>query len=133
MSVENLLFFNGDKLPTVSEWQAALNAAGVDIRLDDVGDLRSHTGYLLAAFEGHESGFEWYFTANDEIFPDGVPEWVGGRSHSANFRTFSDFRELVCAMTAGSVLGQLTDGVGWEGVSPESWLREAMEARDLIK
>ena len=61
MSIDSFFFVRDEKLPTISQWQAALDGAGVGIVLEDVGDLRKHTGYLPATFRGRPSGFEWFY------------------------------------------------------------------------
>ncbi|QEG24849.1 hypothetical protein [Mariniblastus fucicola] len=48
MSVDTFLFVR-EQLPTVSEWQTALDAAGLKVKLDpEVDDLPAFTGYLPA-------------------------------------------------------------------------------------
>ena len=133
MSVDNLLFLNEDKLPAIAEWQAALDAAGTGMTLEDVGDLRKHTGYFPLIWNGKSSGFEWYFSTTVEMFPDGPPDWIGGRDSAIDLVTFGDMQEFFCALTAGGILGRLCDAVVWEGVSPEAWLREAEEAKSYLK
>ena len=41
MSVESFFFVRDAKLPTISQWQAALDQAEVGIVLEDAGDLAS--------------------------------------------------------------------------------------------
>lgn len=132
MSIDNILFLKGDQLPTLKEWQAALDAAEADIVLDEISDLREHSGYFPLTFKGEPSGFEWYFTTVEEMFPDGPPDWLGGRDHAVDLVTFGDMREFYCAMTAGAILGKISDAVVWEGISPDAWLRDAEEAKQYL-
>jgi hypothetical protein len=60
MSVDSFFFVRDKKLPTVMQWQDALDHAGVGIALEDVGDLRKHTGYIPATHHGQATGFEWF-------------------------------------------------------------------------
>ena len=60
MSVDSFFFVRDVKLPTIPQWQTALDRAVVGIVLEDVGDLRTHAGYLPATYFGEQSGFEWY-------------------------------------------------------------------------
>jgi hypothetical protein len=111
MSVESFFFVRDDKLPTIPQWQAALDRAGVDIVLTNVGDLRAHTGYITATHRGHASGFEWFYGPLAENFGGEPPDGLYGREHVVNCVTHSDMRELVCGLVACSVLSQLADGV----------------------
>jgi hypothetical protein len=111
MSVESFFFVRDEKLPTISEWQTALNKAGVEIVLEDVGDLRKHTGYLPATHRGRRSGFEWFYGPLADNFGGDPPDGLGGRAHVVNCVTHSDMGELICGLVACSVLSQLADGV----------------------
>lgn len=111
MSVDTFFFLRDAKLPTVPQWQAALDQAGVGIVLEDVGDLRKHTGYLPATHRGHTSGFEWFYGPVADNFGGNLPQGLDGREHVINCVTHSDMRELVCGSVACSVLLKLADGV----------------------
>lgn len=111
MSVDSFFFVRDAKLPTIAEWQAALDRAGVGIVLEDVGDLRTHTGYLPATHRGQPSGFEWYYGSLAGHFGGHPPVGLDGREYVVNCVTHSDMRELVCGSVACSVLSQLADGM----------------------
>lgn len=110
MSVDAFFFVRDARLPTVSEWQAALDQVGTEIVLEDIGELRTHTGFLPATHRGHPSGFEWYYGSLAENFGGEPPDGLDGREHVINCVTHSDVRELSCALAACSVLAQLADG-----------------------
>src|SRR5262245_51979531 len=111
MSVNSFFFVRDEKLPTIPQWQAALDRAEVSIVLEDVGDLRKHTGYLPAIFRGQPSGFEWFYGPNGDNLGGDVPDGLGGRDHVINCVTHSDLGELVCGLVACSVLSQIADGL----------------------
>lgn len=111
MSVDSFVFIRDERLPTVAEWQKALDRAAVEIQLEDVGGLRTHEGYLPAVHRGNSSGFEWCYGTIADNFGAEPPAGLGDRQHVIDFITHSDMRELVCAMVAGAVLAQLTDGL----------------------
>ncbi|TWT81677.1 hypothetical protein CA13_31300 [Planctomycetes bacterium CA13] len=118
MSVDTFLFVR-EQLPTVSEWQAALDAAGLKIKLDpEVDDLPAFTGYLPAVFDEQPSGFEFYFDTAENAFGD-RPDALGDRTHAVTFATHSDIRELVCALYAASAIAKLTDGLLFDEDSGE--------------
>ena len=138
MSVDSFFFIRDEKLPTISQWQAALDQAGVGIVLEDVGDLREHTGYLPATHRGHPSGFEWFYGRLAEYFGGDPPAGLDGREHVVNCVTHSDMRELVCCSAACSVLMQLADGVYFDEESgtvmdPSAALAEALAMESRIK
>ena len=110
MSVDTLLFVR-EQLPTVNEWQAALDSAGINIKLDpEVDELPAFTGYLPAVFDDQPSGFEFYFDTAENAFGD-RPDATGDRTHVVTFATHSDIRELVCALYAAATLAKITDGL----------------------
>lgn len=111
MSVDSFFFVRDEKLPTIAQWQAALDRAGTRIVLDDVGDLREHSGYLPATFRGQASGFEWFYGTLAENFGGDAPDGLDGRQHVINCVTHSDMVELVCGLVACSLLAQVADGV----------------------
>ncbi len=111
MSVDSFFFVRDEKLPTIPQWQAALDGTGVGIVLADVGDLRKHTGYLPATHRGQSSGFEWFYGPLAENFSGDAPDGLNGRGHVINCVTHSDMGELVCGLIACSVLSQVADGL----------------------
>ena len=138
MSVDSFFFVRDAQLPTVAQWQAALDRAGVGIVLEDVGDLRIHTGYWPATHRGEPSGFEWFYGPLADNFGGDPPEGLNGREHVVNCITHSDLRELVCGSVACSVLCQLADGVFLDEESgrllnAEQALTQAMAMEPHIK
>ena len=119
MSVDSFFFIRDENLPTIAKWQQALDSASTGIVLEDVGDLRSHTGYLPATHRGHESGFEWFYGPVLETFGDS-PSALGDRGHAINCVTHSDMRELVCGIISCSILVQLADGLFFDEESEEA-------------
>ena len=138
MSVDTFFFVRDAKLPSVSDWQTALDQAGTEIVLDDVGDLRTHTGYLPATHRGHQSGFEWYYGHLAENFGCDPPDGLDWREHVIKCVKHRDMRELACALAACSVLAQLADGKFYDEKSggladPAAAMEEAVAAEQYIK
>jgi hypothetical protein len=138
MSVNTFFFVRDAKLPTLAEWQVALNLADTGIVLEDVGDLRKHTGYLPAMHRGHHSGFEWYYGPLEEHFDVDSPEGLDGREHVISCVTHSDMRELACGLAACAVLAQMADGKFYDEdtsclVDPAAAMDEAKSAEEHIK
>lgn len=110
MSVDTFVILSDERLPSVAEWQRALDVATIDIRLDLIDDLRQYTGYLPAMFDGVDSGFEWYYGEAMDIFGR-RPGSVGDRTHAINLVTHSDEHEGLCALYAAGVIAKMTDGL----------------------
>ncbi len=111
MAVESFFIVRDEKLPTIPQWQAALERAGVGMVLQDVGDLRTHTGYLPVTHRGHPCGFEWFYGPLADHLRGQPPPGLDGRDYVVNCVTHSDPWELVCGLIACSVLSQLADGL----------------------
>jgi hypothetical protein len=138
MSVDSFFFVRDSNLPTVSQWQSALDRAGVGIVLEDVGDLRKHTGYLPATHRGQPSGFEWYYGPLVDNYGGEPPAGLEGREHVIHCVTHSDMRELVCGLVACSVLSQLADGVFFDDESggllkPDAALSQSLSYESQIR
>ena len=111
MSVDSFFFIRDDRLPTVQQWQSALDSAGVGIVLGNIGDLRKHSGYLPAKRRELTTGFEWVYGSLAETYGGDPLEGLGDRGHVIDVITHSRMDELVCGIYAVAVLAQLTDGL----------------------
>ena len=108
MSVDTFLVFPDERLPEQHELQTAMDGMGAEIVLEPLDDLREHAGFWPAEFKGHRSGFEWYYDSVISML--GEESWAAGYTNVAQFVTFSDMRELICALYVAGVLAKLTDG-----------------------
>jgi hypothetical protein len=72
MSVDLMVYLRREKLPTRDSWQQAIDAQGIELKLDDA-DTITHTGYWPAKLNGKECGFEYSF---DKAEPLDVAETV---------------------------------------------------------
>jgi hypothetical protein len=138
MSVDSFFFVRNEKLPTIAQWQAALDAAGVGVVLENIGDLRKHSGYLPATYRGQPSGFEWFYGPIADNFGGDVPDGLDGRQHVINCVTHSDMRELACALAACAALSELADGLLYDEESgglldPAAAMTQAIAAEKYIK
>lgn len=118
MSVDTFVFIRNDKLPTTTDWNAALKSAGIPLVLDDIDDLPSFSGYLPAKFATHDAGFEWMFGRAQEI-AESVAASVGDRTHVGVFTTHGEMIELVSSLYAAAALTKITDGLAYDGESGE--------------
>lgn len=116
MSMELHVFLAKGKLPTIRQWQAAIDSHGFDVKLDPSTDVASDSGFLPAVFKGRESGFEFDVSpAVDvvEAYPD-VADRVAGLDAVGNFRWGGDFDEMACALAAAAALASLSGGVWFD-------------------
>jgi len=110
MAVEILVMLCDDRLPTCQEWQRAIDAAAIDIKLEQIDDLRSHSGFLPAQIDGNDSGFEWYYGTIADVLDEGF-EGPSEYDHAAGFVIHGDLQELACALLAAGCLANAADGV----------------------
>ena len=137
MSVDTFVFLPEGRLPTVAEWQNALDDAGVGVVLEDVGDLRTHTGYIPATLKGRPSGFEWLSGTVDEIFGE-EPEELSEHPEACCFTTRSDVGELVCALYSAAVISRSGGGLIYDeeedsfvGADPVFTIAREIEEQEL--
>jgi len=113
VSTELHVLLAADRVPDVARWQAAIDAAGFDVKLDTSLVVEKDTGFLPVKIKGRESGFEFDLSAASDVL-ETYPELetkVIGRDRSANFGWGGDIAEMACALVASAVLATLTDGM----------------------
>ena len=113
MSVETIVVLRDERLPTRDGWQRGIDEAGIELQLDEIPDLRMHSGYLPARLNDSDSGFEWFYGKTSETIGDGI-ETPSGYGHAAVFVTHSDMGELICALLAAGCLAIASGGLFYE-------------------
>src|SRR5690349_8616815 len=95
MSMELHVLLSTPEVPTVAEWQAAIQARGFDLMLDPNLNLQADAGFTPAAYKGQETGFEFDLSPASDIADRyrTVADLLEGRDRSANFRWGSDLSE----------------------------------------
>jgi len=116
MSTELHVLLFSPKLPTVEEWQTAIQAHGFDLVLDSKLNLQADAGFTPAVYEGQETGFEFDLSPASDIADSysTVGELLEGRDHSANFRWESDLSECAAATIAAAVLATISEGIFYD-------------------
>lgn len=132
MSME-LWVFSDKQLSTIAEWQAAIDAQGYPLKLDDSRPLETFKGFLPAHLRGDSTGFECYH--------DDVGKLISGNSDinfGRSWRYVLAFRwvgskvnEQRAAWMAGTAYAHATDGVVFD--DQEGKLRNATQARDVVR
>jgi hypothetical protein len=122
MSVDLMVFLKREKLPTRDDWQQAIDAEGLDLKLDEA-DTTTHTGFWPAMLNGKECGFEYSFgieePADEDEEPDELFEAIGDRAYLATFTIHASVDELQAASIAAAVLAKTADGVFFDPQSGE--------------
>jgi hypothetical protein len=113
MSLEQYAFLKRDDVPTVSEWQSAIDEIGFDFKLDP--ELKPHedSGFLPCILEGKESGFEIYYeTANEtlKIFPQ-LKDKIESRDYVISFRWGGDMAECASVLIASIALSKFFNAI----------------------
>jgi hypothetical protein len=101
-------FLSRSNVPGRKDLQAALDALGFKITLDDTYVPLKSSGYLPCTLDGEDSGFTIKFAdiAESGELPEPVRAEIGERDVEISFRWSGDQRELACAMAVGAVLSK---------------------------
>lgn len=118
MSVEVIVYLRDADLPTRDAWQRSIDEAGISLRLDEFSP-REHTGFLPAALDGQDAGFEYYFEPVEPSESEEIGEEIADRDCMASFVWHSSEIEGRSAMLAAAVLTKLADGVFYDPQSGE--------------
>ncbi len=110
MSVNTVVVLCDNRLPSCQQWQNAIDAAGVDIKLDPTENLRLHSGYWPVRFNGGDTGFEWYYNSVTNAFRQkyGLADDF---DIVVSLVTHNDVQGVISALFAASVLAKISDGL----------------------
>jgi hypothetical protein len=132
MSME-LWVFSDRQLSTITEWQAAIDAEGYQLRLDDSTSLERLNGFLPAHLRGELTGFECYHDDAGELISSNSDVTFGHAwTYVLAFRWVgSKVNELRAAWMAATAYAQATEGVIFD--DQEGKFRNAFEARKVVR
>lgn len=119
------VFVAAEKIPTRKALQAALDAQGFKIVLDDDYRPGKTRGYLPCALDGEDAGFDLRFDAPDAEAAQ--KHGLGADSSALSIRWGGDPRELLAALGFAAALAQDFGGLAIEG--DEILTAEALLAR----
>ena len=135
MSME-LYVLSDLELTSIADWQAAIDAEGYPLKLDDRVQLQSHGGFLPMHLRGELTGFELDHFPADEVLPamrqdlpdvDLAHDW----KFVLGFRWLgSKESELLAAWMAGTAYAQASGGVILDG--EEGKIFVPVEGRKLV-
>ena len=125
-----------DALPDRQSWQAAVDQAGVDLKLDPDLDLTRDEGFSPCVIQGKASGFELRVSLASEVLRDypSLKQVAGARSHAVCFRWGGDLAECACVFGAslalvrrfGAVAYYPADEIVYDADKLEKDLRECL-------
>ena len=137
MANEQYAFIQKDRVPTAPEWQAAVDAAGFDLRIDPSQEVFEHSGFLPCKLFGQDSGVETYCSPAKQVFDDPavLEELAGDRDYCISFRWGGQFHEAACAMILSYALASSFGAlVSYEGDVPYGDLAALRnDTEDIIK
>jgi hypothetical protein len=119
------VFLSRSRVPTVADWNAALQREGLDVIIDPFS-LLSEDGYRPAFLKGEESGFEWYLSevSESEETPDyPFKAFVRNCDLRAQLCFTSQANEEVVSAIAGAVLAKLSGGYYWDPETDERFFQ----------
>jgi hypothetical protein len=108
MAMEQTAYLQHEAVPQRPALQAAIDALGFDLKIDDSYAPFKSSGFLPCMVQGKLSGFEIYFDkAADQlaIYPH-VASAVGSRDAAIGFRWGGRFEELACVLMVSAALAK---------------------------
>ena len=119
MANEQYAFIQKDKVPSLAQWQNAVDAAGFDLQIYPDLQVFKHSGFMPCKLLGKDFGVEVYYSPANEIFDGTTEELTGNRDYCISFRWGSSFHEGACAMILSYALA-ISFGavVSYEGEEP---------------
>lgn len=107
---DGLYVLHDSDLPSLGEWQAALDSMGLKLVLDRRVSPAGHAGYFPARLGRKQSGFELHQEDGSDILANGGTPTERPWKH-ATLLIWHDETELLAAYMAGAALARATDGV----------------------
>jgi len=113
MSMQQTAFLQRAAMPPRPVLQAAIDALGFDLKIDDSYVPFESSGFLPCVLRGKPSGFEIYFgtaAENLALFPH-LATVVGSRDATIVFRWGGDLTELACVFIVSAALAKSFDAI----------------------
>ena len=108
MSLEQTAYVAHSCLPDHAALQAAIDALGLDCKVDASYEPLKFRGFLPCVLGGQDSGFEIYFDPAATFladFPQLIP-MVASRDVAITFRWGGDMAECVCVLIVSAALAK---------------------------
>jgi hypothetical protein len=113
VSLTQLAFLDRERVPQRVELQAAVDALGFDLKIDDYYAPFEASGFLPCKLESASSGFEIYFDAAASLVADlpALAPVVGSRDAAIIFNWGGDMAECACVLIVSAALAAAFDAV----------------------
>ncbi len=118
MSVDNCIFMRRSSMLTPTDWQRAIDASGLSLKLDTDFEIGAFEGFLPCVLDDEPAGFEIFFEeidldnlVNNEVLTSEQRNVLADRSFLVTLSTRSNFREGLSSVFAAAVLCSGTDGM----------------------
>ncbi len=136
MSLELSVLLPSDRLPSVHEWQAAIDSLPFPLQLDPELDIRENVGFVPCKLAGEESGFELYLDQASDLvgsYPH-IEAAVAGRDVAVSFRWGGDMSECACVVAAAAALVKGFGGLAYDPQDDEFYDGDRLlsEARTIV-
>ena len=120
MANEQYAFLLRADVPTRAQWQAVIDAAGVDFQLDPELKPMEDSGFSPCRLLGSAAGFEIYYDDSPDFLEE-FADIAQGRDCCLSFRWGGSIVEGASAMIASYALAKGFGAiVSYEGEAPES-------------
>jgi hypothetical protein len=129
MSRSQSAFLVRQDVPGRRDLQAAVDALGFKVTIDDTYVPLKSSGYLPCTFDGEDSGFTIKFLDVDPATerPDDLKAALGDRDVEIAFHWSGDPREVVSAMAVGAALA-----TSFGAIVHDSGDKLILSAEDLV-
>jgi hypothetical protein len=97
-------YLKHDDVPARKALQAAIDALGFKVRLDEAYEPFETSGYLPCTFDGEDAGFDMRFQDVAAELPPALKAGIGGRDTAIGFRWTGDPREELAALSVCAAL-----------------------------
>jgi hypothetical protein len=137
MSAELYVLAKRSQLPSLPEWQGALDQSAFSIKLDPSVNLLDHSGFLPCTYKGAPTGFELSIGSGSGLM-ESYPELQSRTEHLDAVATFSwggDINQCVSAVCSAAVLTQLSHGLMYDPQEGQSFdgSQAILQARQVVE
>lgn len=137
MANEQFALIEKSKVPSRSDWQASIDKLNLQFELDPELKPFEDSGFLPCKLQGHEAGFEIYYTDDPDLLKD-LSHIADHKDYCISFRWGGSMVECASVMIASYALAETFGAVvTYEGEDAmndlDAFLTETKEIIELAK
>jgi hypothetical protein len=137
MSLELYVLAKRSELPSLLEWQAALDQSLFGVKLDGTVNFLEHSGFLPCTYKGTATGFELSIGSRNDLM-ESYPELQRKTEHldaAATFIWSGDLNECASAFCSTAVLTHLPHGIMYDPQEDKSFdgSQAILQARQVVE